>query len=473
VVAANYRDCVDDYALVAAMVQSDPRGLDGAYRRYAPRLHAYARALLGDRESAADVVHDTFVLASQNANRLRDPQRLRPWLYTIARNEALRQLKHRARTAPLEPTVEPVEEPADPAAALHSEQIAELVRAAMAGLAEGDREIVELSIRHGLPPVDIAAMLRVSVNHAHARLSRARSQMATALGVLLVARRRRGDCPELDEMLRGWDGTLTPLLRKRLNRHIDSCNICSAARREQLNPAALLSGYAALPFAAALSIRTPRPDGVTETTKPAWDHGSGFPLPPGQRRRGRTAAALAAAGVVAIMTGAGTAVFVLGPRDDDRSFAGSPVTPSAVPVGTGPGQPGLADPSPEGTPAQPTPTAAPTTRRPSPSRSAEPPPPPPSLPALTLDTLAEATCESGDFILSVVATTNADLAAGRLTWGSLAVNRTWTMRVSGRTATVSRTVLTTRAKITWWIVLEAKDGRSVQSAMVTSTNPCS
>jgi len=79
---------VEDRALVAAMISGDPRGLDGAYRRYAPQLRAYCGSLLGDGEAAADAVHDTFVLAGERIGQLRDPDRLRPWLYTIAGTNA-------------------------------------------------------------------------------------------------------------------------------------------------------------------------------------------------------------------------------------------------------------------------------------------------------------------------------------------------------------------------------------------------
>ena len=56
----------------------------------------------------------------------------------------------------------------------------------------------------------------------------------------MVARTGRRDCPQLDALLTGWDGALTPLLRKRIARHIDECEICTARRRRLVTPAALL-----------------------------------------------------------------------------------------------------------------------------------------------------------------------------------------------------------------------------------------
>jgi hypothetical protein len=58
-------------------------------------------------------------------------------------------------------------------------------------------------------------VLGISRNHAHALLSRARDQLATALGALVVARTGRQECPDLNAMLAEWDGALTVLVQAR------------------------------------------------------------------------------------------------------------------------------------------------------------------------------------------------------------------------------------------------------------------
>src|ERR1700739_2334989 len=91
-----------DREIVAAIVVGDPAGLAAAYDRYAAPLYAYCRSLLAEPADAADAVHDTFVVAASKLDGLRDPDRLRPWLYAVARNECHRRLRARARTADLE-----------------------------------------------------------------------------------------------------------------------------------------------------------------------------------------------------------------------------------------------------------------------------------------------------------------------------------------------------------------------------------
>src|SRR6202451_336207 len=93
---APYRWPMRDREMVAAIVAGDPAGLAAAYDSYATALHAYCRSLLREPADAADAVQDTFLIAAAKLAGLRDPDRLRPWLYAVARNERHRRLRARA-----------------------------------------------------------------------------------------------------------------------------------------------------------------------------------------------------------------------------------------------------------------------------------------------------------------------------------------------------------------------------------------
>src|SRR5688572_10041350 len=181
------------------MAKKDPAGLDGAYRRYADRLYAYARTLVGDSHAAADVVHDTFLLANQHVTKLRDPDRLAQWLYAIARREGLRTIKQRSRTAPLESAPEWADS-VDLSRELRAAEASSLVHDAMLGLSEADREIAQLTVRHQMSAVQVADVLGIGLNNAHARLSRVREQLEICIAALLVARQNDGSCPALAEI---------------------------------------------------------------------------------------------------------------------------------------------------------------------------------------------------------------------------------------------------------------------------------
>jgi Viral BACON domain len=92
----------------------------------------------------------------------------------------------------------------------------------------------------------------VEPGHAYVLLNRLRAQVERSLGALLVARLGRDDCPDLATILTGWDGRFSPLIRKRVARHVDTCEICSERRRTAASPLALLAAVPAMPAPADL-----------------------------------------------------------------------------------------------------------------------------------------------------------------------------------------------------------------------------
>jgi RNA polymerase sigma factor (sigma-70 family) len=240
-----------DREIVAAIVAGDPAGLEAAYDRYAPSLYSYCQSLLTEPADAADAVQDTFIIAAAKLSALRDPDRLRPWLYAVARNECRRRLRSAGSAAPLDEADGVTDDTADLGAGLEQAELREVVWSALAGLTPSEREIIELNLGHELVGADLADALGVPRNQAHAMASRARAHFEAALGVLLVARSGREACAELAGILDGWDGRLTVLLRKRVGRHIRHCSVCGERQRHELSPIALFSvlPVAALPGA--------------------------------------------------------------------------------------------------------------------------------------------------------------------------------------------------------------------------------
>jgi RNA polymerase sigma factor (sigma-70 family) len=230
-----------DREIVAAIVAGDPAGLAAAYDRYAPSLYAYCQSLLTEPADAADAVQDTFIIAAAKLSALRDQDRLRPWLYAVARNECHRRLRAAGSAAPLDEAAGVTDETDDLGSDLEQAELREVVWSALGGLSPSEREIIELSLGHELTGADLADALGVPRNQAHAMASRARAHYESALGVLLVARSGREACPELAGILEGWDGRLTVLLRKRVGRHIRRCDACGDRQRRELSPVALLS----------------------------------------------------------------------------------------------------------------------------------------------------------------------------------------------------------------------------------------
>jgi len=237
---------VDDAELAQLAATGDRGAWSAIYDRYADRLHDYCWSILRDRHEAEDALHDAFVTAASKIGQLRDPALLRPWLYAICRNQALAKTRRRGREVPSEDVADmtpPVSDRSD----YEVEELRRLVWAAAGGLAPRDRSVFELHLRHNLDGKELAEALGTNAHHATVMLSRVRDHVERSLGALLVGRTGRKDCAELDGMLANWDGELTPLLRKRVARHIDNCTVCTEQRRRMVSPLALLSGVPLLP----------------------------------------------------------------------------------------------------------------------------------------------------------------------------------------------------------------------------------
>jgi RNA polymerase sigma factor (sigma-70 family) len=245
-----------DSEVVASLAGDLSGGLTEAYDRYADPLYKYCLALLGEPAEAADAVQDTFVIAAARLADLREPDRLRAWLYAVARNECQRI------APPGRPEFASAQAQFVMAGAPKVDEDAERARLrgllddATTGLTAGEREAIELELRQGLTVAEVASVVGASRTRANALASRAREHLEASLAAVVVARAGRRDCRLLSGMLAGWDGQLTVPLREQLHRHIGRCATCSTRRDLELHPARLLgqSPGEALAAAAADSL---------------------------------------------------------------------------------------------------------------------------------------------------------------------------------------------------------------------------
>jgi RNA polymerase sigma factor (sigma-70 family) len=238
-------DALDDAELAMAAARGDRQAFAAIYDRYADRLYDFCAAMLRDGDAAADCVQDVFVDAATQLGMLRDPSRLRSWLYAIARHQALARIKARRRELPSDELPELDSGDPDMATVAARKELAALIAEACGALSERDRTVFELTYRHGLDGGELAEALGVSHSNANTLAGRLRDGVERSLGALLVCRGVKADpasCPELAAIVEDWDGTFTVLMRKRAARHIDGCAVCDAERRRRVNPVALLGG---------------------------------------------------------------------------------------------------------------------------------------------------------------------------------------------------------------------------------------
>jgi RNA polymerase sigma factor (sigma-70 family) len=388
-----------DREIVAAIAAGDPAGLAGAYDKYAEPLHGYCGWMLSGPDRAADAVQGTFVIAAASLGGLRDPRRLRPWLYAVARNQCHRRLRA-GEAGPGEAAGLAAPPAGGGGGATERAERRGLVRAAMDGLNPGEREVIELGFRHDLSGADLAAVLGVSRNQAHALASRAQGRLERELGVLLVARTVRWACPALDLMLYDWDGQLTAPMRKQVARHAGQCDACAYRRRSALRPAALdgMAPPAALPRGLREKVlrlcadHGPLAQAYREEARQGAGPfaANGFPQqvrPPRGRMLALPGGAAASAILIAIAATAVITILALGGShtsrsSDDTSSRSAPATASAAVTARA----GAARVSPSVSPAanQPGTSAPLPVLVPSPSHTATSSSPPPPRPSATM-----------------------------------------------------------------------------------------
>jgi RNA polymerase sigma-70 factor (ECF subfamily) len=143
------------------------------YRDNRDAVYAYVAGMLRDRSAAEDVTATAFERAYRK-RRTQDPRRGTPrsWLFGIARNAALDELRRRRRHAELP------HDPEDEEAAGRIEDHAEAtlrraaLRDAMATLSEPERELIALKFFSQLSNGEIAEALGISEGNAAVRLHR-------------------------------------------------------------------------------------------------------------------------------------------------------------------------------------------------------------------------------------------------------------------------------------------------------------
>ncbi len=151
------------------------------YERTFSRVYAYVGSLLRDRAAAEDVTAQAFERAYRKRRSYRRGKgSADAWLFGIARNAALDELRRRKRHAGLHS--EP--EDADAAATAHEQAETALrrqvVRAALDQLEPRERELVALKFMGGLSNTEIARVLGLSESNTSTKLHRTITKLREA-----------------------------------------------------------------------------------------------------------------------------------------------------------------------------------------------------------------------------------------------------------------------------------------------------
>jgi len=145
---------------------------------YGDDVRRYAYAITKNREQAKDITQETFLKAYRSFGSFKGRSSLKTWLFSIARNAAINEMKSSyMRRIVLFEWVKPrgVGESAE--TAYLEEQSVREIREALMSLSMKLREVLLVSLEHGLTMPEIAELLNVSEGTVKSRLHRARQAM--------------------------------------------------------------------------------------------------------------------------------------------------------------------------------------------------------------------------------------------------------------------------------------------------------
>ncbi len=245
-----------DHELVRAVRRGEENAFEELFCRYRGRIRSYATGILADFDRAEDITQEVFISALR---RLRDTERpiaFRPWIYQIAKNACIDELRRDRRRleVPLDQEPDwseagsdlPSREPG-PEVAVESKQQLDDLCGALRGVSDVHHRILVLRELEGLAYSEIGARLEMSRPMVESTLFRARRRLAEEYQELISGRR----CERTRALIDGAQAHTLARLgireRRRLVRHLTHCQTCRRHAR-------LVRSAVALPDAAAGSL---------------------------------------------------------------------------------------------------------------------------------------------------------------------------------------------------------------------------
>ncbi len=465
---------VGDAELAVAAASGDRTALADIYDRYADSLHEICRAVLHDAHEASDAVHDTFVIASTRLGQLRDPDRLKPWLFAIARRESIRRSSKRARMRPSHDEVLDLPVVDDAAGGAMADDAAALVWEAANALTERERALLVLNVRHGLEGADLADAAGLPGPQASVVLSRAKTQLASAVRCTLLIRNGRGDCAELSSIVPKGHHALDGLTRKRVARHAQSCPTCEPKWNASPDALGILAAAPLLGAPAALKQRVLDDIELISSSTPLGDgrwRRNGFPPREDDNRRRPLIASIAAA-LIFVIVAVG---LVLAGNDEKPTLAAPDLADSTTTIAAGASDTTLAG-GPTSTPKRTTTTKRGATTTPKPAggvtpTTAAPAPTTTTTPALTITTSGPrtmTTCAPATFTATV------DGAGPSVLWLIYTAGNTYNaagMQRNGNTYTTNLSIANAD-EYTWKVSTSPSGSGTASASKQLTVTPC-
>ena len=164
--------------LIEQLQRGDERAFAAVYQLFSEGVFAYCLKILADRQLAQDVVQETFLNVRQHARTIQKNDSFKSWIFRIARNEALMQLRKSRMNGRLDDSVWDEETPLEQFVTLER---AEIVNRLLDNLKYEYREVLVLLVYESMSYAEIAAVTGASESSVKSRIFRARKEMIVKL----------------------------------------------------------------------------------------------------------------------------------------------------------------------------------------------------------------------------------------------------------------------------------------------------
>ena len=169
---------IDDKVLIEAFQAGDEFAFVSLYNHFKGPVYSYCTKMLGDKQGAQDVLKDTFLRIYENRNRLMKTDSFKAWLFTIARNQCLNQLRRSKRLSSFSTdNVENIPVLGTPARDIEKSEQIRIVNEFIGQLKPDYREVIILREYQNLSYEEIAAITRSTLSAVKSRLFKARKKL--------------------------------------------------------------------------------------------------------------------------------------------------------------------------------------------------------------------------------------------------------------------------------------------------------
>jgi RNA polymerase sigma-70 factor, ECF subfamily len=166
-----------DEAIARGIRRGEAGAFDDLFNDYGGPLLGYLTGMVGDASGAEDLVQETMLRVYRSIDRYQERGTFRAWVFRIATNLALTQLRRRryAIADPLDDGTLQVPDPdaPDPLEALEARERERMMEAALATLADDHRAVILLRIRQGMGIREMARTLCVPEGTIKSRIHHA------------------------------------------------------------------------------------------------------------------------------------------------------------------------------------------------------------------------------------------------------------------------------------------------------------